>query len=172
MVELRAELCRRLQRCLQEWQEEQLAAADASWEGPRLSSSAEADIRAAREAALLTKFGLESIRAIVAGIQRQTQEQQRCPSTQPAASAHSAEVDAERRVWSELLMGRSVDPQTTQPWSAPLLQKLDAHCHNFLLLAWRARAELLGGVPTLMAAGRGIALQPYRRMKCIGVRAG
>ena len=172
MVELRAELCRRLQRSLQEWQEEQLAAADAEWEGLCLSPAAEANIRAAREAALLTKSGLESIRAIVAGVQRKTQDQQRSSATQPLTSAHSAEADTERRVWSELLMGRTVDPQTSQPWSAPLLQKLDAHCHNFLLLAWRARAELLGGVPTLMAAGRSIALQPYRRMKCIGVRAG
>jgi len=69
--------------------------------------------------------------------------------------------------WYELLLGRRSDPLTGHSWDAALLQATQAPVHNFLLLAWRHRAAVLGGVPTLQPAGRGIVVLPYKR---IGVR--
>ena len=52
-----------------------------------------------------------------------------------------------------------------------LLRRIHPLVHNCLLLMWRARAELLGGVPTLRADHSGVDLQPYQRLKRIGSRA-
>ena len=60
---------------------------------------------------------------------------------------------------------------TNRPWDLSLLRMVQVRTQNFLLLSWRTRAALMGGVPTLVAGGHGgTVLMPYRRMKTIGLR--
>jgi len=74
------------------------------------------------------------------------------------------------KLWSEVILGRRTDRVTGREWNSSLLQSIQSHTQNFLLLAWRARAARIGGVPTLIAGGGGIATIPYQRMKTIGIR--
>ena len=179
---LRLELCARLKRVLQTWEEQERIEAAAAWTGPLAAPRVEAVTWAERQRAAAVKSGARCIGAIVDSMQLQlTRSSSRvvgdgnaAPESAAAAAAAAAVVgvsaDATRRQWTELLLGRSSDPLSGLAWSAPLLRLLDRHCHNFLLLAWRTRASLLGGVPTLLPAGRGIERKPYRRMKSIGLR--
>jgi hypothetical protein len=73
--------------------------------------------------------------------------------------------------WCELVLGRSCDATSGDHWDAAMLRALSSPIHNYLLLLWRARASLLGGVPTLNARYSGITMVPYRRMKSISVEA-
>ena len=176
---LRLELCARLKRVLQTWEEQERIEAAAAWKGPLAAPRVEAATLAERQRAAAVKSGARCIGAIVDSMQLQlTRSSSRVveggnaapESAAAAAAAVIVSADATRRQWTELLLGRSSDPLSGLAWSAPLLRLLDRHCHNFLLLAWRTRAELLGGVPTLLPAGRGIERKPYRRMKSIGLR--
>ena len=56
----------------------------------------------------------------------------------------TATLNAETsREWSELLLGRRKDSGTGLSWDTGLLQRLQSHTQNFLMLAWRARAAQL-----------------------------
>ena len=92
---------------------------------------------------------------------------------QEKESSVAAEEDRDEttRAWCELILGRHHDPTTHRRWDPSLLQEIQIHTQNYLLLAWRTRAALMGGVPTLTAGGHGgIVMMPYRRMKSIGLR--
>jgi endonuclease/exonuclease/phosphatase family metal-dependent hydrolase len=183
--QLRLELCTRLQLVLQQWQQEKRAALAQDWSGlPPAAAASAVSVRAARAEA---DSGFLALSATVAWMQAQlelVQGQAQAPLAQSAPPC-SAEVvscktaaapclvrvaadDAEQ--WFELLLGRRADAVTGRSWCPSLLLATQSPIHNYLLLAWRCRATLLGGVPTLQSAGRGLVTVPYKRMKSIGVR--
>ncbi len=57
-------------------------------------------------------------------------------------------------------------------WAPELMQRAHGAAHDFLALMWRARARLIGGVPTLVRQGGRAAVQllPYERFKRLSVR--
>ena len=160
LIELRKELCGRLQQAISEWQQEQRDVWAKEWAQlqlplslPTAANSAELS---ARSRAAEPRNGVASITATIRAMELQLR---------------TATLNAETsREWSELLLGRRKDSGTGLSWDTGLLQRLQSHTQNFLMLAWRARAAQLGGVPTLLPAGRGITMVPYQRMKAIGVR--
>jgi hypothetical protein len=151
---LRQELCCRLQQSVQQWHDKQKAALMADWTAlPLLAATQAVSIRQATVDAI---NGYDAI----------------CATLRAVSSASTAPMDSDTRVqWCELLLGRSTDPASGRAWDPSLLAATMRPIHNFLLLAWRARAMQLGGVPTLNPAGRGITIAPYRPMKSIGVRS-
>jgi hypothetical protein len=114
---------------------------------------------------------IEAIREIIQGMEAQTDhllELDGVERVDPAAMQAKAAPASASAPWCELILGRTTDPRTGRPWDPTLLHAIQMHTQNFLLLAWRARAAQMGGVPTLLAGGSGTALVPYRRMKTIG----
>ena len=149
--QLRRELCSRLEQALQQWHEAQRLALMADSSGPPPAAAALAvSVRLATASAT---SGYDTLTAML-----------QCMRTGVATS------EAARVAWCELLLGRCSDAVTGESWDASLLDATMRPIHNFLLLAWRARAAQLGGVPTLNPSGRGFTVVPYRRMKSIGVR--
>jgi hypothetical protein len=157
MKQLRGQLCVRIRSAITQWQ-----AAEQPQQPPPART-------------------VETIRAIEAIVQ---QMERRSSSDPPVGSPDSLrlpqevesgvpgeEPDEVTRAWCELILGRRRDPTTHRLWDPSLLQEIQIHTQNFLLLAWRTRAALMGGVPTLTAGGHGgIVMMPYRRMKSIGLR--
>ena len=149
--QLRRELCSRLEQALLQWHEKQRLALMADWSAlPLAAATLAVSVR------LTTADATSGYDALTAALQSMR--------TGVATSA------AARVAWCELLLGRCSDAVTGESWDASLLDATMRPIHNFLLLAWRARAAQLGGVPTLNSSGRGFSVTPYRRMKSIGVR--
>lgn len=183
--QLRRDLCARLRQAVQQWHTAQHDKLLADWSGlPPLLAAGAAAVRLA-EADLTT--GLASITATLqamaeliepapngsppAAIEANATTELAAPAATPAQAAPTPEAAAAtRQQWCELLLGRCAEPISGRAWDASLLRATQRPIHNFLLLAWRTRAQLLGGVPTLLPAGRGIAIAPYQRMKSIGLR--
>ena len=165
MISLRQELCSRLQQAIQQWQQKQCKEWANDWEGLPLPAGADSAVLSLRSRAAESGNGVAAIRATVASMQLLL--------SSPAVDApdtESAEADWTHSDWCELILGRRTDRVTGRSWDPSLLQSLQPHTQNFLLLSWRARAAQLGGVPTLLSAGRGITMVPYQRMKNIGIK--
>jgi hypothetical protein len=147
--QLRQELCTRLEAALQQWHGEQTAALMDDWKAlPVAAATSAVTIRQAGSDAL---NGYDAITATLCGMR----------------SGDSGDVSLCSQ-WCELLLGRCTDPESGASWDASLVEATMRPIHNFLLVAWRARAEALGGVPYLTSGGRAISIAPYRRMKSIG----
>jgi len=161
--QLRRELCSRLEQAVQQWHEEQKAALMADWSAlPIVVATHAVSIRQAQAD---TVNGYDAITATL-----RLMGPAAATVTATAGAMDASLISASRSQWTELLLGRGTDPASGQAWDASLLAVTMRPIHNFLLLAWRARAEQLGGVPTLNPAGRGISIARYQRMKSIGVR--
>lgn len=162
MIPLRRELCHRLRQSILQWQTDQRTIWAAEWKGPALLAPGVNDaILLNRSRAAESANGVQAIQATLTAMEKQLE----LSSKPSAAATRATSVD-----WCELLLGRCTDPVTGVRWNASLLLALQSHMQNFLLLTWRARAALLGGVPTLLTGGRGITMVPYQRMKTIGGR--
>jgi hypothetical protein len=103
--------------------------------------------------------------------------QPRAPAedAQGAPAAGAVDADEARGAWVELLLGREtylLPGGGEARWPPSLLQHFHKAIHDFLALAWRARARLLGGVPALRRdpSGTSICLQAYKR--CRSLNAG
>lgn len=165
MISLRQELCSRLQQAIQQWQQKQRDEWAKDWKGLPLPPGADNTAALSmRSRAAESGNGVAALRAIVHSMQLLSS------SAVDAPPAKSAAVNWSQSDWCELILGRRTDRVTGRSWDQSLMQSLQPHTQNFLLLSWRARAAQLGGVPTLLSAGRGITLVPYQRMKNIGVK--
>ena len=181
MISLRQELCNRLEQTIKQWQQSRCEEWANEWKGLPLLACANNSVFEMRSRAAETKNGVATIRAIVASMRiscsaDDVKTAAAAPIVVVATNSNnnnsSSPVDTNtinwpHRDWCEL---RRTDRVTGRSWDPSLLQALQSHTQNFLLLSWRTRADQLGGVPTLLSAGRGITLIPYQRMKSIGVK--
>ena len=183
-VQLRRELCVRLRRTTEQWQSGQRDTWAAEWKGPLSLLGPNDPLLLERSRTAELTNGVKAIAATLTAMER------RCgsPSLDPTDALVTMEVhpgDSAAMTdgpliapashppvdgWSELLLGRCMDPVTGRQWDRTLLTSIQRVTQNYLLLLWRLRASRLGGVPTLLTGGRGITMIPYRRMKTIGVR--
>ena len=172
---LRSDLCGRLREAIDQWQVTQRAAWAGAWKGsspltgpndPRLlDRSVEAERTNGVEAIAATMRAME---ALCADRRTGVSVDETAPATVTALDPVSP-VDVHRR-WCEVILGRRTDPVTGTAWDATLLAATQRVTQNYLLLLWRARAARLGGVPTILTGGRGLSMEPYQRMKSIGLR--
>jgi exonuclease III len=179
-VHLRRDLCRRLRGTVSQWQTRQRAAWCAAWKGPLPLAGPNDPTLLERSLKAEPTNGVQFITAVINAMASRWDDldltaDRVTPPTHDgaeaeAASAQPARADVDRR-WCELILGRLVDPLTGVAWDETLLSSIQRETQNFLLLLWRARAARLGGVPTLLTRGRGITMEPYARMKTIGVRS-
>jgi hypothetical protein len=179
---LRQQLCSRLQQALLQWHQTQRDALMEDWsELPPVAAAAAVSVREAHTHAINGYDAITSTLESMSVLMTRDSVPVPVPTTNASAQPPAGEqleiirTDAAadaviRGQWCELLLGRSIDPTSDRAWDPSLLQVMMRPIHNFLLLAWRTRAEQLGGVPTLNPAGRGIHIAPYRRMKSIGVK--
>ena len=169
LTSLRLELCSRLQQAIREWQQQQRDGWAKEWKDlPMPAGPSDSDVFATRSRVAEAGNGVAAIRATLTSMQQLISSE--LPDSIDAPPAPPAGAGPAQSDWCELILGRRTDRVTGRRWDESLLQSLQLHTQNFLLLAWRARAAQLGGVPTLLSGGRGITLEPYRRMKNIGVR--
>ena len=90
---------------------------------------------------------------------------------------HVDDPAATRSQFTNLMLGgetyvaHSRDGGESRRLKPALLARLHPIAHNALMLMWRARAHLMGGVPTLTWDRQGIELLPYKKFKSIGAAA-
>ena len=169
---LRRELCSRMLDTISHWQLGQRTAWSTEWKGPIPMTGPDDPTLLERSRTAEVTNGVRSITATIRAMVAQCDDQLMRHATSCAAGHDvvSSPVVATRRSWCELILGRSIDPASGRGWDPTLLASIARVTQNYLLVLWRSRAARLGGVPTLLSGGRGVSMEPYARMKSIGLR--
>lgn len=158
-IDLRRDLCCRLLDTISQWQLIQRQAWSKQWKGPIPLTGPDDPTLLERSLKAALTNGVQFITATINAMSLQ--------SATTAAVSSKNDID---RAWCQLILGRSTDPITGNEWNSTLLTAIQRVTQNYLLVLWRARATRLGGVPTLLTGGRGVSMEPYARMKSIGLR--